>query len=233
MQGEIQPTDLDAAGRFPQNPWEWMRVIPNLQNPGQRKRETRADKESEEEPFRNIALIKAAEKDDGRNEPRFSAVEFRLEQADPPDGPFKVRLPRLVNQGPTVSLAPSEVFNAVNGELLCPFEDPDERDVCFNENFKFDGADRIIPINVDLNRIIALWNGEPVGTPSYDIASYAIFWDLGFKKDLVKQGDRLCLGGESVTGHKTLKLYEFSEVEGGLLVGVSTTSDESACTFGD
>jgi hypothetical protein len=78
-----------------------------------------------------------------------------------------------------------------------------------------------------VNQITALWNGQPRGAPTYDSKTAAFLWDL--QAFTVREGDRICLGATSVTGHETLYLLEFADTTDGLLLGVTKTSDRAEC----
>jgi hypothetical protein len=82
----------------------------------------------------------------------------------------------------------------------------------------------------ELNRITALWNGEPRGAPIYDSETAAFVWDL--QAFTVREGDRICVGATSMTGHATLYLLEFADTTDGLLLGVTGTSDTGECIQG-
>ncbi len=78
-----------------------------------------------------------------------------------------------------------------------------------------------------LNEIVALWNGEPRGAPTYDSETAAFLWDL--QAFTVREGDRICVGATAVTGHVTLYLLEFADTTDGLLLGVTGTSNTGEC----
>ena len=86
----------------------------------------------------------------------------------------------------------------------------------------------ILPNVSELNQITALWNGEPRGAPTYNSNTAAFLWDL--QAFTVREGDRICVGATSVTGHATLYLLEFVDTTDGLLLGVTRTSDAGECT---
>lgn len=86
----------------------------------------------------------------------------------------------------------------------------------------------IFPHISELNQITALWNQKPRGAPTYDSSTGVFLWDLS--DQIVKEGDRICVGAISVTGHATMNLMEFADAsEGSLILGVTVTQDTEEC----
>jgi hypothetical protein len=79
----------------------------------------------------------------------------------------------------------------------------------------------------ELNRIIALWNGQARGAPTFDSETGAFLWDL--QDEVVKEGDTICVGAVSVTGHVNLYVLQFAAVTEGMLLGLTTTTDTQEC----
>jgi len=48
----------------------------------------------------------------------------------------------------------------------------------------------------------------------------------------IEQGTRICYGAESVAGHESVNLIEFTKTSGGFLVGVSNLTNEDSCNLG-
>ena len=164
------------------------------------------------ETRQSFVVMKATEKVERRKDlsrAKFSAIEIGLvPQAE--EEVYEVSVSSLVALGPSVRLT-----NLKGGELIA---DPDN---LILQAIMFSNVSK-------LNRITALWNGEPRGQPTFDPNTGAFVWDLrGFS---VKEGDRICVGAVSVTGHATLNLLEFANTSEGLLVGVTVTSVEDDCT---
>lgn len=162
-------------------------------------------------PRKTIAVLRAKEKvEDPKDLPvaKFTSLEIPLEPESESEAySFEVGLTET--QGPTVTL-----LNWKNGDLVV---NPDS----------FIVQARIIPHYSELNRITALWNGQPRANPSYDSTTGTFLWDLqGFT---VREGDKICVGAVSVDEHATLYLLEFANTEQGLLLGVTLTPDQSVC----
>jgi hypothetical protein len=161
----------------------------------------------------SFGVLRATEKVDeeaDKPEAKFSAVEINLEP-NPEDDVYDISVSEPVASGPTVLLT-----GLTNGDIVDP-------------NGLILGA--TIYANVsELNRITALWNGEPRGAPIYDSETAAFVWDL--QAFTVREGDRICVGATSMTGHATLYLLEFADTTDGLLLGVTGTSDTGECIQG-
>ncbi len=136
-----------------------------------------------------------------------SGLEIAFEPSPDEDG-WQVSVSLPETQGPNV------ILNGLkNGDIV----DPDE--------FRVNAT---IYANVsELNEIKALWNGKPRGEPTFDLLTGAFSWDLTAFS--VKEGDRICVGATSVTGHATFDILEFAAVSDGLLLAVTVTSDMQEC----
>ncbi len=159
---------------------------------------------------KTIGVLLAKEKvDDPRDLPtaQFTGVEIKLEP-DSEAGAYNVSVSAPDSRGPNVFLPYLK-----NGDII----DPDSLTV-----------EATIYASVsELNEITALYNGEPRGEPTFDSDTGAFLWDL--RDEPVKEGDRICVGATSVTGHTTLDLLEFANTAEGLLLGVTVTSDTQEC----
>jgi len=158
----------------------------------------------------SIAVLRATEKvdeEDEKPEAKFSGIEIDLEPESEEDVyKISVSLPEI--SGPNVILV-----NLKNGDIVDPNGLIVQATIFANVS--------------ELNQIIALWNGEPRGAPTYDSETAAF---------------RICVGATSVTGHATLYLLEFATIADlpdppdpndptdGLLLGVTVTSDTGECT---
>jgi len=131
---------------------------------------------------------------------------------------YAITVNLAVSSGPTTGqIAPA------NASLLGPTDDLTVR-VSVLQNV------------LQVQRLIALYNGrrpeavEGLAVPTLTFVStgdYVLEW--AFTAGQMQQGTRICLGGESVAGHQTVQLVEFTEVQGGLMVGVSKVTDEASC----
>ena len=136
-----------------------------------------------------------------------SGLEIAFEP-EPEEGAWKVSVSLPEMSGPNVILT-----GLKNGDMVEP-----------------DGLiiNATIYANVsELNEIKALWNGAPRGDPTFDLVTGAFSWDL--RAFSVKEGDRICVGATSVTGHATLNILEFAATSSGLLLAVTVTSDMKEC----
>jgi hypothetical protein len=200
--GEMAPNDLDAVGQFPANPWRFMEIVP--QNACA---QTNADGTC---PSADVAVIKASQQSADGGLPLFTAAAMTLQQSFQ-DGPFTVNSPATVSQGPFVAVS----TGPANGAEVAP-------------GTSVDLAAIVSQNGVLLNRTIALFNGRLAGSLGYAEDAVTLQWTLD---GAAQAGNRICLGGESVTGHRTIDLFEFREVSGGqLLVGVSSTTDLRECS---
>jgi len=158
----------------------------------------------------SIGVLRATEKVDeevDKPEAKFSGIEIDL---DPESGEeiYNISVSRVETSGPNVRLV-----GLKNGDVV----DPNGLIV-----------QATIYANVsELNRIVALWNGEPRGVPTYDSETATFLWDL--QAFTVREGDRICVGATSVIGHATLYLLEFADTTDGLLLGVTGTSNMGEC----
>jgi len=205
----------DAAGQSPGNPWDWIEMEPIAGGAG------------DIFPFINFGIVTATENVKGNDEKElFSAFEMTIQQGDPEEkvctmwnagnteclDPFTISFSSVVKKGPTVTLV-----GLKNGDVLA------------------DGQTLALEASIlrnisQLDKIIALVNGNSYGTPTYtgDSSSGDFLWDLSGWS--VQEGDRICVGAESTTGHATINLLEFAEVSGGLLIAVTITPDEDECS---
>jgi hypothetical protein len=138
---------------------------------------------------------------------RFSGFEIDLDP-EPDEEAYGIAVSLQETTGPNVILS-----NLKNGQVVSP------------EGFLVQAS---IYANIsELNEIKALWNGMPRGEPTFNAATGSFAWDFG--DETLREGDRICVGAVSVTGHATLNLLEFAASSGGLLLGVTVTSDAQAC----
>jgi len=158
----------------------------------------------------SIGVLRATEKvdeEEDRPEAKFSGIEIDLEP-EPEEEVYKVSVSLPEASGPNVVLT-----GLNNGDIV----DPDGLIV-----------QATIFANVsELNQIKALWNGGSRGEPTYDSETAAFLWDL--QAFTVREGDRICVGAISVTGHANLYLLEFADTTDGLLLGVTQTSNTGEC----
>jgi len=163
------------------------------------------------ETKKSIFVSQAKEKvEEEKNKPvaKFTAIPIDLEPSSEQEA-YDIRVGPAESVGPNVGLVDLE-----NGDIV---QDPNS----------FIVKAIILPRLSALNQITALWNGEPRGQPSYDSVKGAFLWDL--QAYTVQEGDRICVGAVSVTGHATLDVLEFAETSEGLLLGVTVTADPGAC----
>jgi hypothetical protein len=197
--GPELPWTPDASGRFPADPWTFIRLTPTAVA-----------------PVEDVGLLLAREPA-GVNPSLFSALGVYFEP-DEGASAYTVTTSTAVANGPiNTQVAPQ------NDSLLDPGQELTVRV-------------SVLPNVLPVNRLVALYNGRRpeevsgVAQPTLTIGvagDYSLEWV--FLADQVQQGTRICLGGESVAGHKTIQLMEFAEVRDGLLVGVSVLTDEASC----
>jgi hypothetical protein len=160
--------------------------------------------------YKTIGVLLAKEKVEDEEEiptARFSGFEIDVDP-DSEQEAYEIAVSLQETTGPNVILS-----NLKNGQIVTP------------EDLLLQAT---IYANVsELNEIKALWNGKPRGEPTFDAATGSFAWDL--RGETLREGDRLCVGAVSVTGHATLNLLEFASSSGGLLLGVTVTSDAQAC----
>jgi len=197
--GEEFRWDGDASGRFPADPWEMIRFQPEAVAPEE-----------------DIGILRAREPL-AQGSRLFAALGVTLEP-DETASAYAVRASTAVSKGPTnTQIAPG------NATVIEPEQALTAR-VSVLAN--------VLPVR----RLVALYNGlrpeeavglaEPVVTFG-EAGNYILEWT--FPAGQVNQGTRICLGGESVAGHQTLQLMEFTEVRDGWMVGVSVVTDEASC----
>jgi len=158
----------------------------------------------------SFGVLRATEKVDkevDKPEAKFSAIEIDLEPEPEEDG-YKISVSLGVTSGPNVFL-----IDLTNGDTVDPNGLIVQATIFANVS--------------ELNQIKALWNGDPRGVPTYDSETGAFLWDL--QSFTVSEGDRICVGATSMTGHATLYLLEFAETTEGLLLGMTGTSNMGEC----
>ncbi len=158
----------------------------------------------------SIGVLRATEKvdeEDDKPEAKFSGIEIDLEPESEEDV-YKISVSLAETSGPNVRLV-----GLKNGDMVDPNGLIVQATIFANVS--------------ELNQIKALWNGEPRGAPTYDSETAAFLWDL--QAFTVREGDRICVGATSVTGHATLYLLEFADTTDGLLLGVTVTSNTGEC----
>ena len=192
----------DASGRFPAEPWKTIPFEPMAAAPD-----------------KNIGIL-GAKKASGDGARLFTALGVNMVPDESGDA-YAVTVSTAVSAGPTNTLMVPR-----NATILEPDEDLTAQ-VSVLAN--------VLPVG----RLVALYNGErpeDVGleeaqAPEATLAGpgiYDLVWTV--PAGWVKQGTRICLGGESVAGHQTLHLLEFFGVRDGWMVGVSEVTDEGLCT---
>ncbi len=199
--------ELNAGGEFPRNPWEWLVIDPEEPE----EPEEPEDPEDPEDPpeSKTIGVLLAREKVEDPEDlstARFTGIEIAL-LPNTDEKVFQVAVSAPETVGPNVVLSGFK-----NGDIVDP-----------NDLFL---QATIFPNVSEINQIKALWNGESRGTPIFkDSTSFE--WDL--RGETVREGDRICVGAVSVTGHAVLNLLEFVSVTDGLLLGLTVTTDTRAC----
>jgi len=198
--GEELPWSMDASGRFPEHPWEIIRMEPTVA-----------------QPLENLALLRAREPSGAGSPGLFAALGVTLAPDEAADA-YAVTASLAVSSGPIDGqIAPA------NGSVLGPADDL---------TVQVSVLQNVLPVQ----RLIARYNGrrpeEVQGLAGPTVAfggvgDYVLGWT--FEAGQVGQGTRICLGGESVAGHQTIHLLEFTAVLGGWMVGVSTVTDEASC----
>lgn len=163
---------------------------------------------------KEIGLLLAKEKVEDEKDlatAKFSGLEIDFEPQEEEEA-YDIEVSLLETRGPNVILS-----NLENGAVV----DPEGLLVQATIYANFS----------ELNRIQALRNGRAPGEgdpqPTFDSQTGVFLWDL--QGEEIKEGDRLCVGAFSVTGHATLNLLEFASVSEGLLLGITVTSDPEAC----
>jgi hypothetical protein len=167
-------------------------------------------------PQMGIGLLRAWE---SRNVDRalFSALGVTFLPGEDSSA-YTVTATTAVSQGP---------FNSQISPVASSIYDPRE-----DLSVKVVTRENVIP----LARMVALYNGKRpeeatgISPPVLTIGAmdYTLEWD--FLPSQVNQGTRICLGAQSMAGHSTIQLIEFTAVSEGLLVGVSVLTDEASCT---
>jgi len=209
--GTKKPYPTDPAGQFPAEPWEWIDIPSDqLQN-------------------RTIYFLKAIKNvrtiGNSTRAP-FSAREI-LHPEDATD-------PQLAAVLPTETIGPLVAFQELpalaDGTVLEP--DPEAPPGSFKADFGTLSATIVPQPFSQLNRIAARVIGGTPETrkqPSYDGDTGEFSWNLG--QVSVKEGNRVCVGAVSLTGHATLYVWEFDDdAEGeGLRVSLTTSSNPEDC----
>jgi hypothetical protein len=162
------------------------------------------------ETQKSIGVLRATEKvdeGDDKREAKFSGIEVSLEpEAEEEAYKMKVSLQEIL--GPNVILSGLQ-----NGDIVDPNGLVVQATIFANVS--------------EVNQIKALWNREPRGTPTYDNETGVFLWDL--QEYTVREGDRICVGATSVTGHANLYLLDFADTVDGLLLGLTSTTDLLEC----
>jgi hypothetical protein len=167
-------------------------------------------KPPELETQESIAVLRATEKiQQGEKEEdrTFTAVEIRL-VPESAEGGRRVSFSLQETQGPAVALSSPQHGTVIDRDGLI--------------------VEAVILARISqLNQIKLLVNGKEQGNLiEYDGITGTFIWDL---QDSVEEGDRICVGAVSVTGHATLNLLEFADTSEGLLVSVTVTTDLQQC----
>jgi hypothetical protein len=161
-----------------------------------------------QESFRVLLAKEKVEDPKDRLTAKFSGIEIDLKPETEEDV-YNISVSLRVTSGPNVLL-----IGLKNGDIVDPHGLIVQATIYANVSA--------------LNEIVALWNGEPRGAPTYDSETAAFLWDL--QAFTVREGDRICVGATSVTGHVTLYLLEFADTTDGLLLGVTGTSNTGECS---
>jgi len=159
----------------------------------------------------DVAVFRASERQADGAAPLFAAAAVAIQKKEEtfPDW-YTVSLPVVVTRGPLVNL----LNGPRNGERITP-------------QAPFDLSATFSPNGVPLNRKLALWNGIYRGVLTLDEATQAWNWLV---PEAPRAGDRICIGAESVTGHRAVYLYEFIDAGDQLFVGLALTSDLRQCS---
>jgi hypothetical protein len=162
------------------------------------------------EILKTIGVLLAKEKvEDSKDSAKFTGIQIDLEPESEQEA-YKISVSLPEASGPNVLLPTLK-----NGDTV-------DRDGLIVEATIFASIS-------ELNQITALWNGEPRGEPSFDSTKGEFRWDL--QGETISEGDKICVGAISVTGHATLRLLEFAATtsEDLLLLGVTVTRDTEEC----
>lgn len=189
----------DPAGQFPDRPWEWIEIS------------------SEALLAETVHVLRAAEK--VRSSGKTAAALFsgrEVRHFDDEEDPNRFVVLPLETLGPLVNLiGPQPV---PDGTVLTE-EDPEIEGAFIADFGKIEAT--VSPHYSRLNQIVARVFGgriqeEPgrCKQPSYNGDAGKLEWDLG--RVSVREGDRVCMGGVSLTGHAVLYLWQFERVGEGL-----------------
>jgi len=204
---------LNPSGQFPDEPWEWIDIPSEALSQG---------------TIHFLKAIKKVRTIGNSTRAPFSAREI-LHPEDATD-------PQLAAVLPTETIGPLVAFQELpalaDGTVL---SEPDPGGVpdSFIADFGTLSA-TIVPHFSQLNRIAARVIGgqiaeepETCKQPSYRGDTGEFSWNLG--RVSVKEGNRVCMGASSLTGHATLHVWEFDEVAGGLRASLTTSSNPEDC----
>lgn len=189
----------DPAGQFPDRPWEWIEIS------------------SEAFSAETVLVLRAVEK--VRSSGKTAAALFsgrEVRHLDDGDDPGRFVVLPLETLGPLVNLiGPQPV---PDGTVLTE-EDPEIEGAFLADFGKLEAT--VSPHYSRLNQIVARVSGARIQEepgrcklPSYNGDTAMLEWDLG--RVSVREGDRVCMGGVSLTGHAVLYLWQFERVREGL-----------------
>ena len=198
--------DLDAAGRFPAAPWEYVEIKPRSKT-----------------PYTDVTVISALETVEQKN-PLFTALAVTFY----PDGDWPWAYSAItsspVSEGPVVTQT-----SPINGTIYLP-DDPNNPDgtlwviATIQDNL------------IETDKIVALYNGRKPTLNQKSRITLSSFdggvnFSWGIQPREIEQGTRICFGGVSIAGHESINMIEFTESPGGLLVGVSELTSQDACSL--
>lgn len=202
----------DPAGQFPERPWEWIEIA------------------SESLLSNTVHVLRAIEKVRSSGNTAgalFSGTEVRHFEGE--SDPARVLVLPLETIGPLVNFV--GIQTVPDGTVLTE-EDPGIEGAFVADFGKIEAT--VSPHYSRLNQIVARVYGgriqeEPgrCKVPSYNGGTGTLVWDLG--RVSVREGDRVCMGGVSLTGHAILYLWQFDRVAEGLRVIWSISSRIEDC----
>ena len=209
---KVERYSLDPSGQFPDEPWEWIDIPSEALSQG---------------TIHFLKAIKKVRTIGNSTRAPFSAREI-LHPKDATD-------PQLAAVLPTETIGPLVAFQELpalaDGTVL---SEPDPGvPGSFIADFGTLSA-TVVPHFSQLNQIAARVIGgqiaeepETCKQPSYRGDTGEFSWNLG--RVSVKEGNRVCVGASSLTGHATLHVWEFDEVAGGLRASLTTSSNPEDC----
>lgn len=189
----------DPAGQFPERPWEWIEIS------------------SASLLSNTVHILRAVEK--VRSSGRIASALFsgrEVRHLEDETDPARFAVLPLETLGPLVNLVGAQTVP--DGTVLT--EEDSGIEGAFIADFgKIEAM--VSPHYSRLNQIVARVYGgriqeEPgrCKNPSYNGGTGTLEWDLG--RVSVQEGDRVCMGGVSLTGHAILYLWQFVRVADGL-----------------